>query len=329
MSRSSHSIAGGARTLSPAALLALGGLLAACSDQLPSSPAVPRNSPQTPAGIVIPDLLPKQILFGALTNAGPQIYRINPNGTSQVQVTQGLGGSLPSWSPDRTKIVFSRAIGGVLTLMVMTVDGSWNSTHGAGYFARWSPDGTKIAFQRHVNGGVPQVFVMNADGSGVQQLTSHPFGGYVPGWSPDSKKIVYAAAPDGGSGGQSEIWVMNANGVNPHQVTSCTSNGMKCSGADWHPDAGDNRIVYSVSPYGSSLSQIRTIRANGSDDTFIRSVPNFTPNKFPVWSPDGTKIAYLAMASTYVYPEIFIMNANGTSPQRVTFMNFEKQGFDW
>ena len=331
MSRSYHAIAGGALALPRMVLLTLAGLTTACSDRSPSSPDASRV-PAKPAGIII-DLLQKQIVYGAVTNTGPQVFRVNPDGSWQNQITQGLGlgGSLPSWSPDHLKIVYSRSINGVLTLMIMKADGSLNVTHGPGYYARWSPDGSKIVFQRHVNGGAPQVFVSNADGTGIQQLAFHQFGSYVPSWSQDGSKIVYAAAPAGGSGGQLEVWVMNANGANPHQVTNCTTQGMWCSGADWHPTPGDNRIVYSVSPLGAStLSQIRTIRANGNDDTLVRSVPNVTANKFPVWSPDGTRVAYLDLRPGWDdEAQIYTIFADGTQRQRVTSSSFIKQGFDW
>lgn len=329
MSRSSHAIAGGASVLPRVALLTLVGLTAACTDRFVSAPDASRAPTKSADIVVVPDLVPKQIVFGSSTNTGPQVFRINPNGTSLAQVTSGLGGSLPSWSPDRTKIVYSRRIGDALTLMITKADASLNVTHGPGYFARWSPDGSKIVFQRDIAAAPPQVFVMNADGTGVQQMTNHQYGAYVPNWSQDGSKIVYSAAPAGGSGGQGEIWVMNANGANPHQVTDCSSKGWKCTSADWHPIGGDNRIVYSVSPFGAPASQIRTIKANGTNDTFVRSVPAFTINKFPVWSPDGTKIAYLDMQLGWDAAEIYTINADGTSRQRVTSMSYPIQGFDW
>jgi len=329
VSRSFHAIAGGASGLPRVALLSLASLTAACGDRFISAPDASRAPTKSAEVVIVPDLVPKQIVFGSYTITGPQIFRVNPNGTSIVQVTSGLGGVLPSWSPDRTKIVYSRRIADVLTLMITKTDGSWNVTHGPGYFARWSPDGSKIVFQRDFPGAPPQVFVMNADGTGVQQMTNHQYGAYVPNWSQDGSKILYTAAPAGGSGGQGEIWVMNANGANPHQVTDCSSKGWKCTSGDWHPTEGDNRIVYSVSPFGVSASQIRTIKANGTNDTFVRSVPAFTINKFPAWSPDGTKIAYLDMSPSWDEPEIYTINADGTSRQRVTWMNYPKQGFDW
>jgi Tol biopolymer transport system component len=315
-----------------ASLLALAGLLAACSDRpTPSSPDLaPPATTGKPSGIIIvPGLIPKQIAFGAQTDAGLNVYRVNPSGTSLTQVTQG-GGGMPAWSPDRTKIAYSRRIGDVFTLMITKADGSLNVTHGPGYFPRWSPDGSKIVFQRDFAGAPPQVFVMNADGTGVQQLVNHPYGSHLPSWSPDGNKIAYSASPDGGSGGQAEVWVVNANGANPHQVTNCSPQGYKCLAPDWHPTVNDNRIVYSVSPFGAQVSQVRTIRANGSDDTLIRSVSGFTPTKLPVWSPDGTRIAYLDKPPHAAEPEIYTMNANGGDVQRVTFMpTYPKQGLDW
>ena len=77
----------------------------------------------------------------------------------------------------------------------------------------WSPDGTKIAFTRRVTPGPPwrHVAVINADGSGLRQLTfpSHPHeGDDNPAWSPDSSKIAF----DSDRSGNRQVWVMNVDG---------------------------------------------------------------------------------------------------------------------
>jgi Tol biopolymer transport system component len=334
VSRTSHAIATGAFTLRQASLLTLAGLLAACGDRTsPSSPTLAQaKSPDKPASIFIPGIVPKQIAFGAHTvDAGLQVFRVNPDGTGLVQVSDWLDSSMPTWSPGRTRIAFSRMVAGNRTIRVMGIDGTLITQLGDGYYPRWSPDSTRIAFQRHPNGGPPQVFVMNANGSAVQQLTNHPQGALLASWSPDSKKIVFAAPPESaGSAGELEIWAMNDNGSNQHQVTSCTANGIKCTSPDWHPVAGDNRIVYSVSPFGSSMSQVRTIRANGTDDTVLRNVPGFTFTKFPVWSPDGARIAYFDKSPHAAEPDIYTMNEDGTGAKRVTYMPSQaKSGIDW
>ena len=57
----------------------------------------------------------------------------------------------------------------------------------------WSPNGKRIAYaQSPSTGGESQVFVMNADGSGVRQLTDDPawYACRHPSWSPDGKRIA-------------------------------------------------------------------------------------------------------------------------------------------
>ena len=49
----------------------------------------------------------------------------------------------------------------------------------------WSPDGTRIVFSRRVSGSEMDLFTVNSDGSGVTRLTSGTHEGCVPDWSPD------------------------------------------------------------------------------------------------------------------------------------------------
>ena len=102
----------------------------------------------------------------------------------------------PTWSPDGTQIAFVSERTGSSDIYVMDADGedeylrrltnksdwdpvwSWESWDPA-----WSPDGTQIAF---VSGpySEPSIYLMEADGSNVRQLT---YGGVDPTWSPDGK----------------------------------------------------------------------------------------------------------------------------------------------
>src|SRR6266540_2163242 len=90
----------------------------------------------------------------------------------------------------------------------------------------WSRDGTRIAFDVNTDiepniGGAPadfDVFVVNADGSGLRRLTDAPGEDQGPSWSPDDTKIVFQSARGGGEG-FSRLWLMNADGSNQRRLT--------------------------------------------------------------------------------------------------------------
>lgn len=54
----------------------------------------------------------------------------------------------------------------------------------------FSPDGTQLAFSGQ-NGGISDLFVVNADGTGLRQLTNDKYAQLMPAWSPDGHTIAY------------------------------------------------------------------------------------------------------------------------------------------
>jgi Tol biopolymer transport system component len=146
----------------------------------------------------------------------------------------------PAWSPDGTKIAFGvealRPLGSGDQLFVMNADGSdetslatsENINFGASdpesglLGVAWSPDGNKIAFSLGSSNTTHQIYVMNADGSGLVNVSNHVGDDYWPAWSPDGTKIVFnrSQAAKNNENGKGDIWVMNANGSGQTQLTS-------------------------------------------------------------------------------------------------------------
>ena len=98
-----------------------------------------------------------------------------------------------------------------------------------------SPDGRHIAFFSERDGGKPEIYVMDADGSNPRNLTRNAATEYELSWSPDGGRIAYYSdAP-----GRFEIFVMDAGGGNPHAVTST---GYDSAFPQWSPDGKTDRV---------------------------------------------------------------------------------------
>jgi len=73
-------------------------------------------------------------------------------------------------------------------------DGSnWQELTDDGTQPVWSPDGSRIAYVSERDGN-PEIYVMNADGSDQQRLTTNSFVDYQPSWSPDGAQLAFASS---------------------------------------------------------------------------------------------------------------------------------------
>src|SRR3954462_13875998 len=79
-------------------------------------------------------------------------------------------------------------------------------------------------------GGDLEIYVMNADGSNVRQITHNTVWDEGPAWSPDGTKFAFSHGADDL---HLDIWTMNADGSDPRQLTTYP-------GRDESPDWGVN-----------------------------------------------------------------------------------------
>jgi TolB protein len=254
-----------------------------------------------------------QIAFQTNRDGNYEIYSMNPDGSSQTDLTNNPASDAhPAWSPDGTKIAFQTERDGNSEVYAMNAGGSGqiNLTNSLSfdYNATWSPDGTKIAFVSDRDGD-PEIFTMNADGSGQTQLTFNSSHDDEPSWSPDGTKIAYInQVPPG----VREIFAMNPDGSGQ---TNLTANGGFNSGPDWSPD-GTQIAYHSGAGFCGPNCEIFTMNADGSGQTNLTNNP--ASDAHPTWSPDGTKIAFGSTRDVAPEGEIYTMNPNGSDVTRLT-----------
>jgi Tol biopolymer transport system component len=277
-------------------------------------------------------LLPKGVQFQSEVNV------MNADGSGKQRLARiAWNFQAPVWSPDGQKLAFERRLDPTkykgqcgscdVEVYVMNADGSaqQNLTRNVAYDGdpAWSPDGQKIAFVTNRDGKpggqfAPEsdIHVMNADGSGQQNLTRNPAGEGNPVWSPDGQQIAFERVVGGVGNRNFEIYVMNADGSDQRRLTS---NPAFDGSPVWSPDG--QRIAYtSDRDQRRYRDDVYVMNADGSGQK--RLTRNPAQDSWPVWSPDGQRIAFTRVRNTPERrdrnSEVYVMNADGSGLRNLT-----------
>jgi WD40-like Beta Propeller Repeat len=173
-----------------------------------------------------------------------------------------------------------------------------------------SPDGTKIAFVTDRD-GVPQIYLMTADGNNPARLTNSGCVDQVPAWSPDGRTLYWESQCNGQkfkimaaelAYGDDSQYGVYATLVNVRELTT--------------QGQGDNRFPR-VSPDGKKLvitsyrdgnGEIYTMNPDGSGQT--RLTNSGGDDEAASWSPNGQQLMF-ASSRDGSY-RIYLMNADGS-----------------
>jgi Tol biopolymer transport system component len=289
-----------------------------------------------------------------------RIYTIRPDGSGLRAITEppanAAGDAKPDISPDGSTVVFRRlyndgtpdelfvvGLGGGAPRNIWRARCPGDACLGSEEPA-WSPKGTEIVFSG-ARGPIPfdgpppaiGIFVINADGTNLRQLTQHQMNSgtedHMPSWSPDGERIAFmrannTAEPENAS----SIYAVDADGGNLTLLRRMPPERPGAGRPRWSPDGRrilfDDYCLFGNCGQPPTGAQLFTTRSNGE---VLRQLTDLPGNSCCAnWSPDGRWIVFSRNPTVAALGDLYLMRRDGTQLWRLTHaLRFDNHNADW
>jgi len=228
--------------------------------------------------------MPSRVLYIVFTSdrdGNNEIYRMNPDGSGQTNLTSNAGNdNSPLWDPTGERIAFLSDRSGTQELYTMAADGTGviDVSNGQAQDAAWSADGTQLAFTSTRTGN-PEIYRVPATGGLALNLTGLGVSTTATAtWSPDGTKLAFV------TGGR--IYSMNNDGTNQTAISQGALRGDKAP--VWSPDGAHIAFARGLT---FENWDIFVMNPDGNQPVDVTSAESTTIEQTVSWDPNSAQVA--------------------------------------
>jgi TolB protein len=249
-----------------------------------------------------------QIAFFSLranSDLASGLYVMDMEGHNLRLLSTIVGQSNPAWSPDSRTIIYASDQHGTEGIYRVTVaDGAVRQiSDKATSLLALSPDGSQIVFMGACDNNC-DIFLVDADGGNLRQLTRNGLFDVFPAWSPDSKQIAFMSNRDQFF----EIYVVDDDCT--MRFGGCDANARRLTNnrdfdgfPNWSADG--QKLVLSSDRNGGNFDlytiDVACMKNHGDCAAATQRLTSQPGRDLsPVWSPDDQRIAFISGRDVYV-----------------------------
>lgn len=215
-------------------------------------------------------------------------------------------GYLLSWAPDGNSLTY----GSSGDIFLIREDGTGASVlvDDPTWYTRplWSPDGEWVGFEDQWSGSRRGIFRIRPDGTDRQRVTPDSVLAAWFDWSPAGDRVVFVGVTAGVPG----VYVVNVDGTDL-RLLQATSHTQRVS---WSP-TGD-RVAFDQE-MGEGNWDVFSVALDGTGLVNLTNTSTISESD-PQWSPDGTQVAFQALAGVGARRELHVVNGDGSGRENWT-----------